>query len=109
MQNTETARETTAYAKVVNISDYKGRKEEKARVQQKKIQSADKKFAALGETGQRKVLCYMIGYMSASKDLIASGKPVHGNEVSEFFKEMEDAINESWQEFRPKKGKPGIL
>jgi hypothetical protein len=98
LQNTETAREATAYAKVVNISDYKGRKEEKARVKQKKIQSADKKFAALGETGQRKVLCYMIGYMEASKDLLTSGKPGRGNEVSTIFQEMEELINESWKE-----------
>lgn len=98
MQSIETVQGTTACEKVVNISEYENRKEGRTEKQQRRLKTADDKFSSLDRKEQRKILCFMIGYMEASKDLISSGNPGHGNEVSSIFQEMEELINESWNE-----------
>ena len=41
-------------------------------------------------------MCHAIGYLEASKDLIASGKQARTDEVSRIFGMLEELINESW-------------
>lgn len=93
MQNEENVIKSAASYNIVSINDYGSRRSKK---QQKRIQTADDKFAALDEINQRGILSYTIGYIEAAKDMISSGKQAHTNEVSRIFEVMEEMINESW-------------
>lgn len=93
LQNEENIMKSAASYNIISINNYGSRRSKK---QQKRIQTADDKFAALDEIKQRGILSYTIGYIEAAKDIISSGKQAHTNEVSRIFEAMEEMINESW-------------
>lgn len=96
MQSEETASQKIMAGDVISITDFSTRKQECRERRQKRIRTADSRFASLDRAAQRNILSHMIGYMEASRDLIASGRRVHTNEVSAVLGYMEEMINESW-------------
>ena len=96
MQSEETASQDIMAGDVISISDFSIQKQVRRERRQKRIQKADSRFASLDAMSQRNILSHMIGYMEASRNLIASGRRVHANEVSDVLGYMEEMINESW-------------
>ncbi len=94
MHSGETAASVGTAAGVICFHDLGSRTEQGKR--HRRIRSADDKFSALGGKEQIGVLCHAIGYLEASKDLIASGKQARTDEVSRIFGMLEELINESW-------------
>lgn len=96
MNSEETVSCVAVSGKVVDISGFGGRRRAQMDKRQKRIRTADDRFAALDGKSQMYILCHMIGYIEASNDLIASGRRARSNEISSIFEVMENMINESW-------------
>ena len=92
----EAVREAAAGCQITAIDSFGSRRNREIEKRQRRIRTADDKFAALDEKSQRTILSYVIGYLEASKDMISSGKPARKDEISRIFETMEELINKSW-------------
>ncbi len=95
MQTEDTGAPNSTAANVVSMDGY-GSRRKKQMERQRRIRTADDRFASLDTKSQRAILLHMIGYMEASKDLILAGRRVRPNEISRIFEVMENTINEAW-------------
>lgn len=96
MNSVETVSGIDVPDNIVDISGFRGSGQERMKKQQRRIHTADERFAALDEKSQRYILCHIIGYIEASNNLISSGKRARSNEISSIFEVMENMINKSW-------------